>query len=275
MRMVIVLLIGLGVLVGTYVLIFAVLYLQQDSMVFFPQRAEETAMSQEARAAGFRHWKTAQGESVGWISEDGDPKKVLMFFHGNGGHAGHDFHLRKLLRDQGCDWTVYLIEYPGYGLRAGTPSEASLTNAALEAFDALAKDPETAIYLMGESLGSGVVSAVAGARPNRVAGLILLVPFDSLVSAAQCRYPWLPVGALLRTRFDSLSALRSYHGPSAVIVGENDTVIPARLGQRLYDSLQGNKRLWIVPQAGHNVMGFLETHWRDVHNHLEPASPLP
>ncbi len=273
MRMVTFLLIALGVLLGAYVLIFAVLYLQQDSMVFFPQRTEEAAMSQEARAAGFRQWKSTQGESVGWISEDGDPKKLLMLFHGNGGHAGHDFHFRKLLRDQGCDWTVCLVEYPGYGLREGTPSEASLTNAALEAFDALAKDPETVIYLMGESLGSGVVSAVAGARPNRVAGLILVVPFDSLVSAAQCKYPWLPVGTLLRTRFDSLSALRSYHGPSAVIVGENDTVVPARLGQRLYESLQGNKRLWIVPQTGHNVMGFLETHWRDIHNHLEPPTP--
>jgi pimeloyl-ACP methyl ester carboxylesterase len=253
-----------------YVAICALLYLRQDQMVFFPSRAPAEALDLAAAAEGFEPWLTKEGRRIGWKSRDGDPKNVLLIFHGNAGLALRRAYYREYLKDQGSDWKTYLLEYPGYGAREGAPSEKALTEAALEALDTLAvSSPQPTIRILGESLGSGVASAVAGARPGHVASVILVTPYDSLVNAAQSHYPWLPVGWLLRTRFDSSSHLKSYPGPVAFLVGEGDPTVPTHLGLRLFEDYHGQKKLWLVPEAGHDVSEFIRTDWPQVAEFLE------
>jgi pimeloyl-ACP methyl ester carboxylesterase len=114
---------------------------------------------------------------------------------------------------------------------------------------------------MGQSLGSGIASAAVAARPDKIAGLILLTPFDSLAAAAATHYPWFPVRPLLRHRLDSDQNLAGYRGPVAFIVAENDGTIPPKHGERLYHLYTGPKRLWLVPGAGHNDFDALLADW--------------
>jgi fermentation-respiration switch protein FrsA (DUF1100 family) len=118
----------------------------------------------------------------------------------------------------------------------------------------------------GESLGSGVATAIATDRVVPVAGLVLITPFDSLSSLAQTHYRFMPARWLIRDRFDSVMKLRSFDGPVAVLLAGRDAVVPARHTMALYDAIVGPKKLWLFERAGHNDWPAApdETWWREV-----------
>ena len=143
---------------------------------------------------------------------------------------------------------VFILEYPGYGARPGTPSEKSLVAAAIKAIDLVG--PE--VILLGESLGTGVACAAASQRPQSVRGLLLVTPFDSLIAVAKKHYPWAPVSFILRDRYESSRALQKCRAPLAVIVADEDAVTPVDSAIRLFTAYPGPKKLWRVPGSGHN-----------------------
>jgi fermentation-respiration switch protein FrsA (DUF1100 family) len=57
---------------------------------------------------------------------------------------------------------------------------------------------------------------------------------------------------LLRDRFDNIKNLRHYTGSTAVVLAEADEIIPAKYGERLFDSLQHPKKRWMLKNASHN-----------------------
>jgi pimeloyl-ACP methyl ester carboxylesterase len=246
-----------------YLMILVVLYFNQDNMVFVPTMDSEANMDRAAEAEGFEPWLNANGKRIGWQSKSGDISNPLLICGGNGGYALGRAYYRADLAAQGCDWKIFIVEYPGYGARAGRPSEKALTEAALEAFDTLAQ-PGRTIRVVGESLGSGVASALAAVRGDKIAGLVLVTPFDSLTNAAGSHYPWLPVGWLLRTKFDSVNNLKAYPGPVAFVIGENDRTVPTALGEKFFAGYPARKQRWLVPDAGHDCSGFIGTEWRQV-----------
>jgi hypothetical protein len=246
-----------------YLAILVLLYLRQDQMVFLPSRDDAAELDEVAAAQGFQPWRNPSGERIGWVSDSGDPGRPLLICHGNAGYALHRAYYRDFLKGQGSLMKVFLLEYPGYGARPGPPSETTTIAAAREAFDLLA-GTGAVITVLGESLGSGVASALAAERAGQVAGLVLVTPYDSLTNTAESHYPWLPIRWLLRTRFDSAERLRAYPGPVAFVVGEFDRTVPTRLGLRLYETYAGRKKLWLVPGAGHDVSDCLGTQWGEI-----------
>jgi len=121
------------------------------------------------------------------------------------------------------------------------------------------------IYLVGESLGTGVASFLAGKFPERINGIILLSPYDRLANIAQSRYPWLPARWLLLDQFPSENFLKSYHGSVGVMLDGRDRIVPEIYGQRLYDGYAGAKKLWRYPDSGHIQIGEApENFWRAV-----------
>ncbi len=252
-----------------YLVICAILYFQQDNMVFLPSRYSFAQLEERANAEGFAPWMNVRGERIGWQSKLGNSENVLLVFNGNGGCALDRSYYREYGRGSSGDWKTFLLEYPGYGSREGRPSEEALTEAALEAVDALAATPGRKIWVLGESLGSGTACVAVKARPENIAGLLLVTPFNSLVAAAARHYPWLPVSFLLRTRFDSEKNLANYPGPVAFFLGAKDVTVPAALGQKLYDGYSGRKRLWVDPEGNHDVSGLLEAQWPEIAGWLE------
>ena len=127
---------------------------------------------------------------------------------------------------------VLLVEYPGYGRSRGTPSQRSITEAFVVAYDMLVhrKDVDgSRIILMGRSVGGGAVCALAARRPS--AALVLISTFTSLRSFAG-RY--LVPGALVRDPFDNLSVVAAYGGPVLVVHGRQDDTIPHEHGVALW-----------------------------------------
>src|SRR5690606_26402997 len=142
-------------------------------------------------------------------------------------------------------WEVHVFEYPGYGAKPGSPGEKRFAVAAREAFEALGTEDERPVFLLGESLGSGVACSLAAEFPERVAGLVLVTPFTSLPDVAAHHYSFFPVRWLLRDRYENAEALQGYGGPLAVLLAGRDEIIPAALGRKLHDGYDGPKQLWV------------------------------
>src|SRR6266511_2122713 len=87
---------------------------------------------------------------------------------------------------------LFLVDYRGYGLSEGRPSEAGLYRDGLAIYDAARQRgfrPKR-IILLGESLGCAVAVEIALARP--CAGVALETPFLSVQALARVHYPFLP-----------------------------------------------------------------------------------
>jgi pimeloyl-ACP methyl ester carboxylesterase len=179
--------------------------------------------------------------------------------HGNAGSALDRVYYAAALAPLGVE--VLLLEYPGYGARPGEPSRPALTAAAIEALQALAAEGPGPVWLLGESLGSGVVARAAALRPGAASGLVLVTPYARLAEVARLHYPWLP-SFLLRDRWDPLADLDGYLGPAAVLVAGRDEVVGAAQGRRLFDALRGPKLLSVQSAATHNGLD------------LDPAQPF-
>jgi hypothetical protein len=152
---------------------------------------------------------------------------------------------------------VYLLEYPGYGSRPGKPSEEALVRAAQEAVEHLLEnDPQRPVYVVGESLGTGVASQVAAAYPEAVPAVLLITPFTNIEDVGATTVPRFLVRLVLRDRYDNEKALSRYEGRVGVLLAGQDEVVPTELGRSLYEGYDGPKRLWVQEDAGHNTLDY-------------------
>jgi uncharacterized protein len=227
-------------------------FLSQRRLMYFPERSTDGDALQLASRLGLAPWRDQAGRLLGWRrgpAADGRPRVLLM--HGNAGDALGRAAYLPLLEAAGCEGV--LLEYPGYGCRPGEPSEINLVGDARRALALLCKEGAP-VFLLGESLGSGVAVQVAAVDPASVSGLLLVTPFARMTEVAAMHYPIFPMGLLLRDRWDSLEAARRYPGRVAILVAGRDEVVGRRQGLRLAGACPGPLRVLEVSQAGHNEL---------------------
>ncbi len=231
----------LGLLALAWLGLCLLLFLLQRSLIYFPVPPGSADAS-----SGF--WlETAEARLR--ISARRQPAgaPAIVYF---GGNAEDVAWTLPDLSAQFPDHALFLMHYRGYGGSSGRPSEAALVADALALFDEVHRQhPE--VVVMGRSLGSGVAVQLAAQRP--VQRLVLVTPFDSLRAVAQRHYPWVPVGWLLRDRFESDQLAPALRLPTRLIVAGRDEVIDPSHARRLFETFApGVARLDEVPQAGHN-----------------------
>lgn len=237
-----------------YAVVCLALTLWQRHMIYVPPHFSADYVDYAAKKAHLERWRDASGQAVGmkWLSPRQPAVGRLLIVYGNGGWSIGCQHYAVDLQEA-APFDVFILEYPGYAGRVGAPSQASLFNAANDAMRLLGTNQP--LYILGESLGTGVASYLAGAYPRQISGLILLSPYNRLTDVAQQRMPWIPVWLLLLDRFPSEDFLSHYHGPVGIAVDECDNVVPEKFGLRLYDGYLGPKRLWRFPDCGHITIG--------------------
>ncbi|MGC3959465.1 MAG: alpha/beta hydrolase [Verrucomicrobiota bacterium] len=222
----------------------------QRNLLYHPSRyslAEEKSFANER---GFVAWTNPAGEVIGWkLAARGVSTGSVLVVHGNGGSAlNRDYFARPIHEATAMD--VIVLEYPGYGARAGKPSQTSWLAAGEEAFALLPKGQP--IHLVSESLGTGVAAHLARLHPKDIAGMAMFVPYDSLPSLAQSKMPLLLPYFFLVDRYQPAAWLKDYRGPITFVVAELDEIIPPRFGRQLYHSYAGPKQLQVIAGASHN-----------------------
>lgn len=129
-----------------------------------------------------------QTESFRLLKEDPESRLVL-YFHGNAGHVAQGFRPDSYhtLTDT-SSYHVIAIDYRGYGHSTGSPTESGIIQDASILVDwaiNVAKIPPSRIVLLGQSLGTAVVSGVAEAyalKGVEFAGITLVAGFSDLTS---------------------------------------------------------------------------------------------
>ncbi|XQU71188.1 Serine aminopeptidase S33 domain-containing protein [Cupriavidus sp. H18C1] len=218
----------------------------QDHFLYFPSKAPLAALVSDQLSA----WP-GEDDFMGLLAEPRGPARAtVIVFHGNAGHAGHRKVYADALVQHGV--RVILAEYPGYGPRDGEVGEASFVADAQRTIELAHARFGAPLLLIGESLGAGVVAAAAARQRDRIAGLMLITPWDRLAHIASHHYAWLPTSWLLRDRYDSVANLAAFDRPVLVVVAERDRIVPARFGRALHDALGMRRQLRVVPGADHN-----------------------
>ena len=245
---------------------YCVLLFLFQRQILFPRHLVSRPSVSDPQIAGLQKlWLDAGfGRVEAWFlppstDRPAAPVPAVIFGHGNGETI--DIWPESLSGFTRLGIALLLVEYPGYGSSAGSPSQESIAQTFTAAYDDLVArkdiDPSRIIFL-GRSLGGGAVCALAQRRS--AAALILMSTFTSVRSfAKQFLFP----SFLVRDPFDNLSVIQKYTGPLLILHGRNDEVIPFSHGRKLYETAQNGKM--IAYEAGHNdCPPDWTVFWRDV-----------
>jgi pimeloyl-ACP methyl ester carboxylesterase len=241
-------------------------YLGQDRLIFFPQpsgAAQREALAKRYPAVRELFVQSADGARLhAWHVRAQRDSTMVIYFGGNAEDVSWMLE-QAITRTPSVSWL--LVDYRGYGASEGSPSEASLHADALLWYGQAAALSKR-IFVFGRSVGSGVAVRLASERA--VAGVVLVTPFDSLVSVAQRHYPYLPVSSLLRHRFDSIALAPRIAAPLLCLTASQDEIIPPEHARRLYDAWMGPKQWIALDGATHNSADGHANYWPSIEKFL-------
>lgn len=253
----------LTIVVGVAIGLPALLWWRQDSLIFPAPGAPATMPHAVGRTIVRVQVPTADGLMLaGWLARPADAGTarlpVAIYFGGNAEEVS--WMAEMSARFPG--WTLLAVNYRGYAGNPGRPGETALASdaGAIHDWAAARSDVDASrIVAIGRSLGSGVAVHLAATR--RLAGVVLVTPFDSLRDVAQRIYRFIPVGLLLRHPFDSLSLAGAINAPLLALVAAEDTLIPPPHARRLFDAWRGAKEWRLIARADHNSIDGDPAYW--------------
>jgi len=245
------------VVVVSYGLLIAVVYLMQSRMLYLPG-VPGRMLAMTPIDAGMDYQdvsiKTADGVTLhGWFV-GGQSDQVLLFFHGNAGNISHRLESIRQFHDLGL--SILIIDYRGFGQSGGRTTESGIYRDAEAAWRYLTEDRRVSasdIVLFGRSLGASVASWLA-ARHQPMA-LIVESAFTSVPDIAQELYPWLPARWLSRFNHATRDYVRDVRSPILVVHSRDDEIIPFRHGEAILASAN-EPRVLLALRGTHND-GFL------------------
>lgn len=239
---------GALVAAGLMAAYWALLFFAQRSILFpAPQLTGAPPRPPDAEQIWLN---TSFGRIEAWylpaVRSAGGPSPLLVFSHGNAELI--DYWPEEFDEPRRWGAGVLLVEYPGYGRSDGTPSQQSITESMLAAYDWTRQRADidaSRIIPYGRSLGGGAALALSVARS--VPAVILESSFSSVAAfAARFGAPAL----LIRDTFDNVSALRSFKGPTLILHGDRDDIVPTEHA-RLLAAAARDATLKLLP-CGHN-----------------------
>lgn len=196
----------------------------------------------------------------GWfIPADGSTGNefVVLFLHGNAGNIGHRSEKIQILRQTGV--SIFIIDYRGYGLSGGKPSERGIYKDVEAAYAWVLDQGISAerVILYGESIGGAFAVDLAAKKP--VKAVIIEDTFTSVPAMVRRMLPWMPP-VVLGTRLDSLSKIDRVSAEKLFFHSLDDEIIPYEMGKQLFDQSPQPKS-FVELRGGHNS-AFLEDYER-------------
>jgi pimeloyl-ACP methyl ester carboxylesterase len=224
-----------------YLALCLALFLAQRSFIYFPQPNSASASDTLTL--------NVDGERIVVATRPGDGPDAVIYFGGNAEDVSRSL---PTLADAFPRRSVYAMNYRSYGGSTGKPSESALIADALVLLDRVRID-HPRVTVIGRSLGSGVAVHIASERP--VARLILVTPYDSLLSIAATQFRFFPLSWLMLDKFESWRYAPRVTAPTLLIAAQNDEVIPFTSTEALYGHLpQSLATLTIIRDVSHNTI---------------------
>ena len=225
-------------------------------MVYFPERDLVITPSDAGLEFEDVFLTTSDGVQIHAWHVPGRSRTTLLWLHGNAGNISHRVDNIAVL-NQLTGLGVLILDYRGYGLSDGSPSEQGLYMDAEAAFAYLVSDlgldPKQDIVLFGRSLGVGVAAEIATRHAVRC--VVLESGFTSTIDMARAtRSAWLAYALmpLVSARYDTLSKIGKIKSPVMIVHGDQDDIVPFEMAERLFEAAREPKRFHAVTGAMHN-----------------------
>ncbi len=252
-----------------YFAVVVAIFLFQRKLLYLPETLNSYQLDQRIVQLKLKAWPN-RTEYRGFTSQNilSDPKGTVVVFHGNAGSASNRYHFIEALENLG--YRTYVVEYPGYGNRPGSISESTLVTDGIETLKRIKQESDAPLFLLGESLGTGVVGGIIQSKQIPVQGLLLISPYDRMTEIANYHYRYFLAKWLLLDKYDTLNNLKDYLGNTVIILAEQDQIIPNSSSLNLYQSISGRKKI-LRFQTGHNTLPLepWQTWWQDVMQFLD------
>lgn len=201
------------------------------------------------RAVQFR---SSDGQMIGARLAMPEPgKPVIMSFYGNGAGIDASFERLRALRELG--FGIAMMEYRGSGATGGKSSEMNFARDALAFYDQLDDlmgRPANKRVLHGFSLGAGVGSRLAAARPFE-AVVFEASPYRTCLYYQDTHGGFPFCWVMWAERYDVVDHVRAISAPKLFVHGAQDDALPVARARRLFEEAPGPKEYLEIPNGRH------------------------
>jgi fermentation-respiration switch protein FrsA (DUF1100 family) len=226
--------------------------LGERHLAFFPTRGEDDTPAANGVRFTALDVRTEDGERLrAWWMPAEQPAAQIVYFHGNGGNLSIWTPILTGIRRRG--FSLLAIDYRGYGLSSGTPSELGLyhdAEGAVRRFESDLRVPDVPVVYWGRSLGTSVAAYAAARRPPD--GVIFEAGFPDVATLFRGNPLMRGLAWFSSYRFPAVRWMRQVKAPALVMHGTADRVIPFAAGRALFERLAGPKRFFIIEGGDHN-----------------------
>ncbi len=243
-----------------YIFVCLWLFFRQDELLFQPGKWQPNSPCPRDMGLDFKEgFLRSGGEDICfWYLENPNAQMTVLLLHGNAGNLSDRIDLLNALYDFGL--SIFVIDYRGYGKSTGIPTEEGLYQDARSAYDyminALNINPEQ-IVIYGRSLGGAVAIDLVWSMAINKGKLIMDASFTSLGDISKRLYPFLPVGLLLKYKFDSIHKIKNIMIPVLFVYSKEDELIPLSMGQDLFEHCPSSMKDMVILKHGlHNDVFF-------------------
>lgn len=225
----------------------------EPRMAFFPMRGVQETPADAG--VPYRDVKiaTADGETLhAWWLERTAPRAQVVFFHGNGGNLSLWLDILGELWRRG--FSVFAVDYRGYGSSSGTPSERGLyrdAEAAVKVFVEQFRQPGSPVIYWGRSIGAPVAAHAASHMPPDA--LVLETPMPDVRAVLRTNPVLWGLSFLSSYEFPTTRLLDQYRGPLLVVHGDADSIVPFEAGKAVYELAPTSEKTFVSIAGGdHN-----------------------
>lgn len=226
----------------------------EPQLAFFPFKGESETPKDFGIPFEAVAVSTGDGETLrGWRMTPPAPQAVrarIVYFHGNGGNLSNWSPILAGIVRRG--YAVFAIDYRGYGLSTGRPTERGLYRDVDATVAAAWPDgpAATPVVYWGRSLGGAMAAYAATVR--KPDGVIVEAGFPSARAAIRGSPVLAALGLFASYRFPAGEYLARARTPVLMLHGDRDSVIPFALGRELFDQVPEPKTFVTIAGGDHN-----------------------
>jgi hypothetical protein len=192
----------------------------------------------------------------------GDDAPVFLICHGIGEQVEYWSGVQELLK--AMDISSLVFNYSGYGSSSGRVSAAHCEEDAIAAYGELRERGHKNIFLVGFSLGSGVVLAVA--PKLEVDGVVICQGYSSLREAAVAIGFRRWMTHAMPDVWHNVRRLSDVAAPILVVHSDGDQLFPVAMARRVHEACGERGELMIACGFAHDGPVYFptEAYWRPI-----------
>lgn len=180
---------------------------------------------------------------------------TLFYLHGNAGNIYSQYSLMLPFVERG--FTVFMIDYSGFGYSEGKAKRKNVYSDALIAFEYLKSRTElavTKIIVYGQSLGGHLTASIGSRIQADVDGFVIEGAFASHdeIGADFSGLGWF-AKMMIREIYSGEKEIKSIAKPVLIIHSTEDKTIPFRHGELLFDAANAPKSFYTID--GRHILG--------------------